>query len=278
MNNNDKSDKSNKTERSSRGDRTPRQRQSRPRREPEGKGPGPFNWKRGSKTGIFWIALILLAILAMQALSATKVTYTEIKYTEFLQQVDAGNVATATFVERWLQGDLITPLQNKPGEKPAQFKNFKTLLPPRVGEELLDRLEKNNVEISAETEGVNWTQIIFTIGPWILLMAFFWLFMFRQMQGGGTKGIFSFGKSRAIKAAPNCLPRIARKSRLMTSPEPKRPKRNFRRSLNSSRTPANSSVSEEKFLRERCCWVRRERGRRYWPARLPARRACRFSP
>jgi len=28
-------------------------------------------------------------------------------------------------------------------------------------------------------------------------MAFFWLFMFRQMQGGGTKGIFYFGKSRA---------------------------------------------------------------------------------
>jgi cell division protease FtsH len=155
-----------------------------------------FNWKRSSRTGLFWIALIILAILAMQALSATKVQYTEINYTDFLQQLEADNIAKVTFVERWLRGELITALQNEPGQKPAQFNNFKLLLPLR-DTDLLRRLEEHNVEISAETEGVNWTQIIFTIGPWILLMAFFWLFMFRQMQGGGTKGIFSFGKSRA---------------------------------------------------------------------------------
>jgi len=165
-------------------------------KEPDGKGGLGFNWKRGSRTGLFWIALILLAILAMQALSATKVRYTEINYTDFIQQVEADNVSTAIFIERWVQGELITPLQNKPGKRPSQFDHYKLLLPLR-DTELLVRLEAHNVEISARTEGVNWTQILFTIGPWILLMAFFWLFMFRQMQAGGTKSIFSFGKSRA---------------------------------------------------------------------------------
>lgn len=176
----------------------PPSRSDRPRRtkEPGEKGGTGFNWKRSSRTGLFWIALIILAILAMQALSATKVQYAEINYTDFLQQLEADNVAKVTFVERWLRGELITALQNEPGQRPAQFNSFKLLLPLR-DTDLLRRLEEHNVEISAETEGVNWTQIIFTIGPWILLMAFFWLFMFRQMQGGGTKGIFSFGKSRA---------------------------------------------------------------------------------
>jgi len=176
-------------------DRPPR-RPLRRTNDPVGKGGPGFNWKRSSRTGLFWIALIVLAVLAMQALSATKVQYTEINYTDFIQQLKADNVAKVTFVERWLQGELTTAVQNDPGQKPAQFRHFKLLLPIRDAE-LLKRLEDHNVEISAETEGVNWTQIIFTIGPWVLLMVFFWLFMFRQMQGAGTKGIFSFGKSRA---------------------------------------------------------------------------------
>jgi cell division protease FtsH len=179
----------------SQSDRPPR-RPPRRLNDPGGKGAPGFNWKRSSRTGLFWIALIILAVLAMQALSATKVEYTEISYTDFIQQLDADNVAKVTFLERWLQGELITALQNDPGKKPSQYRHFKFLIPP-VPNKLLERLEEHNVEIAAETEGVNWTQIIFTIGPWILLMAFFWLFMFRQMQGGGTKGIFSFGKSRA---------------------------------------------------------------------------------
>jgi cell division protease FtsH len=179
----------------SQSDRPPR-RPPRRLNDPGGKGTPGFNWKRSSRTGLFWIALIILAVLAMQALSATKVEYTEINYTDFIQQLDADNVAKVTFLERWLQGELITALQNDPGKKPSQYRHFKFLIPP-VPNKLLERLEEHNVEIAAETEGVNWTQIIFTIGPWILLMAFFWLFMFRQMQGGGTKGIFSFGKSRA---------------------------------------------------------------------------------
>ena len=104
-----------------------------PRRhnDPGGKSPGGFNWKRSSRTGLFWIAIIVLAVLAMQALSATKVQYTEIDYSDFLLQLEADNVAKVTFVERWLQGELITALQNDPGKKPAQFRHFKMLLPLR---------------------------------------------------------------------------------------------------------------------------------------------------
>ncbi len=189
-------DKNKKAKWSPPGDPSSRKRPARRLDEGEGKGPGGFNWKRSSRTGLFWIALIVLAVLAMQALSVSPVQYAEISYTDFIEQIDANNVSTVTFIERWVQGELITQLQNKPNKKPTQIKNFKVLLPMR-DTDLLARLEKHNVEITAKTEGVNWTQILFTVGPWILLLAFFYLVMFRQMQGGGTKGIFSFGKSRA---------------------------------------------------------------------------------
>ncbi len=41
-------------------------------------------------------------------------------------------------------------------------------------------------------------QLIFTFGPWILIIALFWFFIFRQMRTPtGTGGVLSFGRSRA---------------------------------------------------------------------------------
>jgi cell division protease FtsH len=46
-----------------------------------------------------------------------------------------------------------------------------------------------------EQEKMNWTDVLISILPWVLMIGF-WLFMMRQMQAG-QKGVFSFGKSRA---------------------------------------------------------------------------------
>ncbi len=47
-----------------------------------------------------------------------------------------------------------------------------------------------------------WTQMLYYFSPWILAIAF-WIFIMRRMQAGGTKGIFSFGKSRAKLSSEN---------------------------------------------------------------------------
>ena len=45
---------------------------------------------------------------------------------------------------------------------------------------------------------VDWGGYLLSMAPWLLLIVF-WIFIMRRMQGGmgGTKGLFSFGKSRA---------------------------------------------------------------------------------
>ncbi|GAG15438.1 unnamed protein product, partial [marine sediment metagenome] len=59
----------------------------------------------------------------------------------------------------------------------------------------VELLEKNKVAIEAET-GQHWGGLLITALPWLILV-FWMMFMLRQMQGGGPKGLFSFGKSRA---------------------------------------------------------------------------------
>ena len=49
---------------------------------------------------------------------------------------------------------------------------------------------------SVQPEGNEWWGPLVSFLPWILLIGL-WFFLFRRMQGAGTKGIFSFGKSRA---------------------------------------------------------------------------------
>jgi cell division protease FtsH len=41
-------------------------------------------------------------------------------------------------------------------------------------------------------------QLVFTFGPWVLIIALFWFFIFRQVRTpSGTGGVLSFGRSRA---------------------------------------------------------------------------------
>ncbi|MEE9395076.1 MAG: ATP-dependent zinc metalloprotease FtsH [Planctomycetota bacterium] len=43
-----------------------------------------------------------------------------------------------------------------------------------------------------------WQKLLVSLIPWVLIIAFLWFFVFRQMRGGGVGGnVLSFGKSRA---------------------------------------------------------------------------------
>lgn len=162
--------------------------------EPEGK--SPFSWKRSSRTLVFWIALITISALLVNYYSFNREVAAELTYSEFLEQLDGDNVATVTFIERRLEGTFKVEVLKTVNNRSHGVKEFRLLLPVNDSEQLLGRLEAKKVVIKAEEEGVNWVSLLLGFAPWLLILVFFWLFMFRQMQAG-PKGIFSFGKSRA---------------------------------------------------------------------------------
>jgi cell division protease FtsH len=70
--------------------------------------------------------------------------------------------------------------------------------------QLQDLLEQNAPQVlfdSKGTGGFSWASAIVSFLPFLLILAF-WIFLMRQMQGGGSR-VMSFGKSRAKRMAPD---------------------------------------------------------------------------
>ncbi|MGB0696670.1 MAG: ATP-dependent zinc metalloprotease FtsH [Rhodospirillaceae bacterium] len=139
-----------------------------------------------SKNLLLWIiiAIFLVFMLQMFQSNSTTTQRSSMAYSEFLDRLDAGEIADVT-----IQGDSITGhlTSNAP---------FVTYAPRDPM--LVDRLQNSGVTISAVPPDDNvptfWS-IVISWFPFLLLIGV-WIFFMRQMQGGGGKAM-GFGKSRA---------------------------------------------------------------------------------
>ena len=112
---------------------------------------------------------------------------TELKYSDFINSVDSGQVERVTISGQNIDGLLTN------GE------SFTTVI-PAYDDQLINDLIKNNVQVEGkkpEQQSI-WTQLLVASFPILVIIAVFMLFM-RQMQGGGggSRGPMAFGKSKA---------------------------------------------------------------------------------
>ena len=107
-----------------------------------------------------------------------------ISYSNFLNDVKNGNVSSVQ-----IRGNNITGRYNNGS-------NFSTYAPNDLG--LIDKLEKNNIEIIAQPIEKNSPGLLDVLISWfpMLLLIGVWIFFMRQMQSG-TGRAMGFGKSRA---------------------------------------------------------------------------------
>ena len=152
---------------------------------------------RVSRTGAFWLLLVLMAALLVQLMRGQEDAAIEFTYTEFRTQLDADNILEVTVVEsRRIEGELRAPRM----EEGREFQKFTTMLPGEISAELLADLEQHDVEISGQLETRGWGTLLVGFLPWVLFIAF-WIWIFRTMQGGGNRA-FQFGRSKAKMISP----------------------------------------------------------------------------
>ncbi|MGH7545273.1 MAG: ATP-dependent metallopeptidase FtsH/Yme1/Tma family protein, partial [Gemmatimonadota bacterium] len=164
-----------------------------PDREPNR--PTPSRWGRFSKGLALWLLIILIPIALYQVVNPRQGRVQELTYTDFLRQVESGNVAEVTITEgRRIEGVLKSGLPG--GESSAEaVRDFKTLLPAENDPSVIRLLHDNGVVIRAEEAQTSWLVYVLNIAPFVLIFLLF-LFLMRQMQAGGARA-FSFGKSKA---------------------------------------------------------------------------------
>jgi cell division protease FtsH len=137
------------------------------------------------KTAIFWVVLICLAVLLWAVVKQGNTRREQsLSLTQFLNQVEAGNVKSVTISGTEVRGTF-----------KMDDTGLRTTVPTNYPD-LYKTLREKGVTIDVkEASSSNWVSILINAIPFILLLAF-WIFMMRQMQSGGNKAL-SFGKSRA---------------------------------------------------------------------------------
>jgi len=154
--------------------------------------PPKFSWGRLSKTVAFWIIVILIPVVLVQLTSQRRVASPEITYSDFRRELERGNIAAVEIVEgQEVRGEFKGPVHI--GTVDAV--RFTVLLPAQASDAMIQRLADQGVRISAKRPRQGFIGVLVTLFPWLVIIAF-WVFLFRQMQQGGSRA-FSFGKSKA---------------------------------------------------------------------------------
>ena len=137
--------------------------------------------------------MIFLAVVLWKMASAggSSAREQEPSYTEFLDQVDKGNVREVTIYLSQNSAEI----QGEYRESAASNK-FRLVIPKETTSDLTKMLRDKRVLIHVkEVSRTDLVTILINLTP-ILLFVGLWIFMIRQMQAGGNKAL-SFGKSRA---------------------------------------------------------------------------------
>ena len=137
--------------------------------------------------------MIFLAVLLWKMASAggSSAREQEPSYTEFLDQIDKGNVREVTIYLSQNSAEI----QGEYRESTASNK-FHLVVPKETTSDLTKTLRDKRVLMHVkEVSRTDLVTILINLTP-ILLFVGLWIFMIRQMQAGGNKAL-SFGKSRA---------------------------------------------------------------------------------
>ncbi len=155
-----------------------------------------FQWQKASKNFLFWLVIIIVTIWISQRLTNIGNDEQEVDYPVFKQYLEKGVVSQIVIEGDELHGKLKEPQEN-PNNFRTTITSFHTVLPDKLDIETTNQwIEKYGVQPKFKSRKVNWWGYLLQSLPFFLLIVV-WFILLRRMQGGGQKGIFSFGKSRA---------------------------------------------------------------------------------
>ena len=139
------------------------------------------------KNLVIWTVIAVVIMSLFTGVGGRSGSSQEFNYTDFMQQVQTGQVEEVTIAGREISGSF------KSGE------TFRTYSPETDNSALVGELIKGKVRISGKAPEKQsfLAQIFIHWFPFLLLIGV-WIFFMRQMQGGGGRGgAMSFGKSKA---------------------------------------------------------------------------------
>ena len=159
------------------------------------KEPG-YKWKRAAKTLTFWIILFLGTIYIVQVFNLRKPKEVEVSFSEYRQFLESGSIQSAIVKGLDFHGLLKYEETIIREGKTEKFNRFITTM-PFIDREMVTEWEEKGIIYEFQRKGTEWWGYLLSMAPWLLLIMLYIFFLRRLQGGGGQRGIFSFGKSRA---------------------------------------------------------------------------------
>jgi len=174
---------------------------------PKGSGPNKpddnFDWSKIIRLVFGWGAVIVAAVIVMQVFRTGSTNYVEIPYSQYEKLLNGDKISKATITKSdvndyYLKAELKEEETVEVNNKQMKLTQFSVYLPEPVIKDQEAVWKAKGIDYSFDKESNEWLNILVGFVPWIIIIAV-WIFIMRRMQGGGggTRGIFSFGKSKA---------------------------------------------------------------------------------
>jgi len=162
-----------------------------------------FNWNRVFKVVLGWSAILFGFFLIMIWSRSGDSSEVEINFDQYQKLLDENKIKEAVIKKSdnsyTFHGTLKQAENLKVGSRQVSVEKFSVLLPfTNITDETIKKWNDENIEFRIEKEDNSWLGPLIGALPWIIIIVF-WIIVMRRMQGqaGGSKGIFSFGKSKA---------------------------------------------------------------------------------
>ncbi len=178
---------------------------------PRGNGNGPnkpddnFDWSKIIRLVFGWGAVIVAAVIVMQLFKSGSTNYVDISYSQYekILNNDSENIDKATIIKSdvndyYFKAKLKSAQTLNINGEEKSVKNISVYLPEPIIKEQESVWKAKKINYSFSKESNEWINILLGSLPWIIIIGV-WIIIMRRMQGGGggTRGIFSFGKSKA---------------------------------------------------------------------------------
>src|SRR5438045_5542211 len=154
--------------------------------------PREFNWARRLRRLACWALPTVGTIARVQLGASRRREEAEITYSQFMEELNAGNVSSVEIAERQkVRGAFQRPVV----VKRQTVERFNVLLPFEADDKWVEALSTKGVDVRAREAGQSFGVVLLTFLPYLLIFGLV-IFMLRQMQQGGNRA-FAFGKSKA---------------------------------------------------------------------------------
>jgi cell division protease FtsH len=180
-----------------------------PKKDGKNKSGDDFNWNRVLKIVLGWGAILVAFFLIMIYTKSSEGDGAQISFDQYQKFLTEKKIDYAVIKKSDNNYEFYGKLKSAESvtinNKNVTVDKFNLYLPyTNIDENILKSWNENIRTYSVEKQEVGWLGPFLSTLPWILIIVVWIIFMRRMQNGaGGTRGIFTFGKSKAKMLSAN---------------------------------------------------------------------------